>query len=140
MTTSPVFLPGKSHGQRSLVGYHRWGHKESDQTTRFKKKNTQFPPTALQGRHCSSHPSHKAQTQKGAGTDSKSHSRSRAWGFLARLARPQSLPSSCLWAAQLCMCAFPSLVPHSLVYNAGLEDDASVSVVTWFCLPRMTGH
>ena len=27
---TPVFLPGKSHGQRSLVGYHPWGHKESD--------------------------------------------------------------------------------------------------------------
>ena len=23
----PVFLPGKSHGQRSLVGYSPWGHK-----------------------------------------------------------------------------------------------------------------
>ena len=27
-----VFLPGKSHGQRSLVGYSLWGHKESDTT------------------------------------------------------------------------------------------------------------
>jgi len=26
----PVFLPGKSHGQRSLVGYSLWCHKESD--------------------------------------------------------------------------------------------------------------
>ena len=26
------FLPGKSHGQRSLVGYSPWGHKESDAT------------------------------------------------------------------------------------------------------------
>ena len=26
----PVFLPGKCHGQRSLVGYSPWGHKESD--------------------------------------------------------------------------------------------------------------
>ena len=25
-----VFLPGKSHGQRSLAGYSPWGHKESD--------------------------------------------------------------------------------------------------------------
>ena len=25
-------LPGKSHGQRSLVGYSPWGHKESDTT------------------------------------------------------------------------------------------------------------
>ena len=27
-----VCLPGKSHGQRSLVGYSPWGHKESDMT------------------------------------------------------------------------------------------------------------
>ena len=26
------FLPGKSHGQRSLAGYSPWGHKESDTT------------------------------------------------------------------------------------------------------------
>ena len=26
---TPVFLPGKSHGQRSLVGYSPWGRKES---------------------------------------------------------------------------------------------------------------
>ena len=29
---SPVFLPGESHGQRSLVGYSSWSHKESDTT------------------------------------------------------------------------------------------------------------
>ena len=29
---TPVLLPGKSYGQRSLVGYHPWGHKESDTT------------------------------------------------------------------------------------------------------------
>ena len=27
-----VFLLGKSHGQRSLMGYSPWGHKESDTT------------------------------------------------------------------------------------------------------------
>ena len=27
-----VFLPGKSHGQRSLVGYISWGRKESKTT------------------------------------------------------------------------------------------------------------
>ena len=26
----PVFLPGEFHGQRSLVGYSPWGHKELD--------------------------------------------------------------------------------------------------------------
>ena len=29
---SPVFLPGKFHGQRSLAGYSPWGHKELDMT------------------------------------------------------------------------------------------------------------
>ena len=29
---TPIFLPGKSPGQRSLVGYNPWGHKESDMT------------------------------------------------------------------------------------------------------------
>ena len=29
---TPVFLREKSHGQRSLVGYSPWGHKESDMT------------------------------------------------------------------------------------------------------------
>ena len=27
-----VFLPGKSHGQRSLTGYSPWSHKELDTT------------------------------------------------------------------------------------------------------------
>ena len=27
---TPIFLPGKFHGQRSLSGYSPWGHKESD--------------------------------------------------------------------------------------------------------------
>ena len=30
--STPVLLPGKSHGQRSLVGYSLWGRKESDAT------------------------------------------------------------------------------------------------------------
>ena len=29
---TPVFLPGESHGQRRLAGYHSWGSKESDMT------------------------------------------------------------------------------------------------------------
>ena len=32
---TPVFLPGKSHGQRSLEGYSPWGRKESDTTERL---------------------------------------------------------------------------------------------------------
>ena len=32
---TPVLLPGKSHGLRSLVGYSLWGRKESDMTERL---------------------------------------------------------------------------------------------------------
>ena len=33
--STPGLLPGKSHGQRSLVGYSPWGCKESDTTKRL---------------------------------------------------------------------------------------------------------
>ena len=32
MATTPVFLPGESHGHSSLAGYSSKGHKESDTT------------------------------------------------------------------------------------------------------------
>ena len=32
---TPVFLPGESHGQKSLASYNLWGHKESDMTERL---------------------------------------------------------------------------------------------------------
>ena len=32
MLPPPVFLPGESHGQRSLAGYSPWGHKELNTT------------------------------------------------------------------------------------------------------------
>ena len=31
MQPAPVFLPGKSHGQRSLAGYSPWGHERAGQ-------------------------------------------------------------------------------------------------------------
>ena len=33
--STPVFLPGESHGQRSLASYCPWDHKESDTTGRL---------------------------------------------------------------------------------------------------------
>ena len=32
---TPVFLPVKPHGQRSLAGYSPWGHKKSNTTERL---------------------------------------------------------------------------------------------------------
>ena len=41
---TPVFLPGESHGQRSLVGYGSWGCKESDTTERLTRTHTHTHP------------------------------------------------------------------------------------------------
>ena len=35
---TPIFLPGESHGQRNLVGYSPWGHKELDVTEQWTLK------------------------------------------------------------------------------------------------------
>ena len=42
MAIHSVFLPGKSHGQRSLMDYSPWGCKESDMTMQL-----QFSPVDL---------------------------------------------------------------------------------------------
>ena len=41
MATTPVFLPGEFHRQRSLVSYSPWGRKESDTTEQL--THTQQP-------------------------------------------------------------------------------------------------
>ena len=43
---TPVFLPGKPHGQSSLVGYSPWGCKESDRAELTKQQKQQ---TAVKG-------------------------------------------------------------------------------------------
>ena len=44
---TPVFLPGESHGQRSLVGYSPWGCKDTDATEAAELTYTQrFPDYA----------------------------------------------------------------------------------------------
>ena len=50
---TPEFLPGKSHGQRSLAGYSPQGCKESDMTERIlsiNKTDNQQGPTTVQHR------------------------------------------------------------------------------------------
>ena len=42
---SPVFLPGKSHGQRSLAGYSLWGHKELGMTEQLNSNSRACRPS-----------------------------------------------------------------------------------------------
>ena len=38
--STPAFLPGEFHEQRSLAGYSLWGHKESDTTEWYLKQSS----------------------------------------------------------------------------------------------------
>ena len=57
---TPVFLPGKLHGQRSLVGHSPWGYRESDKTEQLSKHTHIFqdplanPSCQLPKHQCSS--------------------------------------------------------------------------------------
>ena len=42
---TPVFLPGESHGQRSLAGYSPWGRKELGMTYQLKGNSIKLPWT-----------------------------------------------------------------------------------------------
>ena len=51
--STPVLLPGESHGQRSLAGYSPWGCKESETTegvTLFLSERTVFAPSGREQR------------------------------------------------------------------------------------------
>ena len=45
---TPILLPGKFHGQRSLASYSHWGGKESDTTTESAHTHTPRIPWPLQ--------------------------------------------------------------------------------------------
>ena len=44
---TPVLLPGKSHGRRSLVGCSPWGHKESDMTEQLNYSKPKLQKLAI---------------------------------------------------------------------------------------------
>ena len=57
---TPVFLPGKSHGQMSLAGYSPRRHKESDMTELLNNsslviKTSKVPPVSLIAAKCENH-------------------------------------------------------------------------------------
>ena len=54
--STSVFLPGKSHGWRSPVGYSPWGHKESDTTEQLYFTSLHESETSLSTLHEFIHP------------------------------------------------------------------------------------
>ena len=52
---TPVCLPGGSHGQRSLVGYHPRGRKEPEMTEQLNTAHSPSPSVGHMHAHCISH-------------------------------------------------------------------------------------
>ena len=75
---TPVSLPGKSRGQRSLMGYSPWGHKELD---------TAEP----------SHPRHTdthTHTDTDTHTHTHTHTHTRCWATRTVYSAPRGRPAS----------------------------------------------
>ena len=53
--STPLFLPGESHGQRSLVGYSPWGRKELDMTEPLSTSTHPQSKAATQGHSVCTH-------------------------------------------------------------------------------------
>ena len=47
---TPIFLPGKSQGQKSVAGYSPWGHTESDTTERLNHHIVEMIYSSFPGR------------------------------------------------------------------------------------------
>ena len=56
MENTPVFLPGKSRGQRSLAGSSPWVRKESDMTDRLNNEGSRQAPSGVDECHPLSSP------------------------------------------------------------------------------------
>ena len=71
---TPVLLPGKSHGWRSLLGFSPWGHKELDTTERlhylswpWSTKLSRAKANRVLSRECSGHSKYCLQTTQELG-------------------------------------------------------------------------
>ena len=101
---APVFLPGKSHGQRSLAGYNPWGHKELDTRSDWTHAHTHMCMYILNN-----------QVTRGVDTVSTLCSHSHCFASLSSLFQKLSKYSKCM-----CACSVASVVSDS-VWSHGLH-------------------
>ena len=118
---TPVLLPGKSHGQRSLVGYSPWGHKELDMTERL---HVRFSLSCIgEGNgnplqcSCMENPRDR---EPGGLPSMGSHRVGHDWCNLAAAARAQSL-RSCLILWDPVNCSPPRSSVHEISQARILE-------------------
>ena len=112
---TPVFLPGESHGQRSLVGCSLWGHEESDTTEQHgavlgveEEESATLSAHCLTLSHCSSldsWPSSSIWRRPGPRRDSCLGTRSRGPRCAWCLTSSPAASSPCRCGS--CVCGLP---------------------------------
>ena len=110
-----VFLPGKSHGQRSLTGYSLWGRKESDMT---ECSHTHTYTHIHAHAHTHRHTHTETHTQRHTHTETHRHTHTH-WQTHTQththgLAR--SKPKSYMQFKELCEDSLPK-TPHPLTLS-----------------------
>ena len=106
---TPVFLPEKSHGQRSLAGYSPWGSKESDSTSWLNHHHSYIAQGTLL---CGDLNEKEIQKRRDTHTDTHTHTQTHTadspGGFPGVSDSKQSaLNAVCVSVAQSCLLCNP---------------------------------
>ena len=114
---TPVFLPGKSHGQRSLAGYSSWSCKESDATEQLTHTLRKTP-----------HPNHWLILTRGLPAAPPQHLPFMIWMFLKNKAN--------FFVVFLVEC--PSVWVASIDWGHPFwQDHHGRGALSWVCYIRM---
>ena len=127
---TPVLLPGKVHGQRSLVGYRPWGHQESDMTehTRAHTLSLQHRGLDIDALYCSfSYSTSCGDGKRGLGQWAAAKRISCLQAFSLQLRWPSWIWGTALGALESCPFTYRILtICRSLEFK-----NATVSAFRW---------
>ena len=119
---SPVFLPGKFHGQRSLVGCSPRGHKESDMTehSTHTREDTLYHDCSVQLLSCV-----RLFATPWTAARQVSLSITNSWSLLRLMSTELIMPSNYL------IRCFPLLLPPSIFPNIRVFSNESALYIRW---------
>ena len=136
---SPVFLPGKSHGQRSLAGYSPWSCKELDMTNKLTHTHTEGFPSGASGKELPCQSRRHETWVRSLGQEDpleKGMQLTSVFFSIPRTDEPVRLPSIELqWVKQDW-----SNLAHMCIHRAQVSKYLSFSNARLFAIPQTAAH